>query len=120
VQFLLQINPGQELLHTWQVYTAPFRRVGLGSSVGCSALALENITFQPRAPAHFVINFDSPFGLEVSMSIHKFRIGQIVEVLPAVSRNIPGGFLSNYQAIAGKQRRVRVSDQGHERAARTS
>jgi hypothetical protein len=39
------------------------------------------------------------------MLSHKFRIGQLVQLAPAISRNVPGGSFS-HKEIARKPRRV--------------
>ena len=58
------------------------------------------------------------------MASHKFRIGQIVTIKPALSRNVPGGVYTVTKQLPENrgefEYRIKSMDEVHERIARES
>jgi hypothetical protein len=58
------------------------------------------------------------------MSIHKFRIGQIVQLAPAISRNVPGGSYEITMRLPENngefEYRIKGVNEPHERVVRES
>ena len=54
---------------------------------------------------------------------HKFKIGEMVLLKPAISRNIPGGIFEVVKQLPGMiepEYRIKSANEPHERAARES
>jgi hypothetical protein len=62
--------------------------------------------------------------VERTMANHKFRVGQIVQLTPALSRNVPGGayqVTKQLPDIGGEfEYRIKSVNEPHERVARES
>jgi hypothetical protein len=62
--------------------------------------------------------------VERTMATHKFRVGQIVQLTPAVNRNVPGGsyeVTKQLPDISGEfEYRIKSVNEPHERVARES
>ena len=57
------------------------------------------------------------------MASHKFKVGDIVTVMPALSRNVPGGVYEVVKQLPGvnePEYRIKSANEPHERAARES
>jgi len=58
------------------------------------------------------------------MASHKFRVGQIVTIKPALSRNVPGGVYTVTKQLPENrgefEYRIKSMDEVHERIARES
>ncbi len=57
------------------------------------------------------------------MPSHKFSVGELVELKPAVSRNVPGGVYEIVKILPGDgecEYRIKSSNEPHERVARES
>ena len=58
------------------------------------------------------------------MPSHKFRIGQLVQLTPAISRNIPGGTFEITKELPERdgefEYRIKSTNEPHERVARES
>jgi len=57
------------------------------------------------------------------MPSHKFRIGDLVTINPAISRFVPGGVFEVIKQLPGngeRQYRIKNADEPHERVARES
>jgi hypothetical protein len=64
------------------------------------------------------------FTLESSMLSHKFRIGQLVQLAPAISRNVPGGSYEVTKKLPESrgefEYRIKSMNEPHERVVRES
>jgi hypothetical protein len=62
--------------------------------------------------------------LESSMLSHKFRIGQLVQLAPAISRNVPGGSYEITKKLPESrgefEYRIKSVNELHERVVRES
>jgi hypothetical protein len=57
------------------------------------------------------------------MPSHKFKVGDIVTVRPAISRNAPGGVFEVIKRLPGngeREYRIKSAKEPHERVARES
>jgi hypothetical protein len=57
------------------------------------------------------------------MPSHKFKVGDIVTVKPAISRNAPGGVFEVIKRLPGngeREYRIKSANEPHERVARES
>ncbi len=54
------------------------------------------------------------------MSAHKFQIGEIVYLAPAISRNVPGGAYEVTKQLPHNGREFKSANEEHERVARES
>ena len=58
------------------------------------------------------------------MPSHKFKVGDIVTVRPAISRNVPGGVFEVVKQLPGSsgepEYRIKSANEPHERVARES
>jgi hypothetical protein len=57
------------------------------------------------------------------MSSHKFKVGDMVALKPAVSRNVPGGIFEVVKQLPGngeREYRIKSANEPHERIARES
>jgi hypothetical protein len=67
----------------------------------------------------------SRFTMERStMSTHKFHIGQVVQLIPSISRNVPGGSYEITKKLPERdgesEYRIKSMNEPHERVARES
>ena len=64
-----------------------------------------------------------PPTIDEPMSLHRFKIGDIVFLRPAVSRNVPGGVFEIIRQLPGTSEpeyRIKSANEPHERVARES
>jgi hypothetical protein len=57
------------------------------------------------------------------MSSHKFKVGDMVALKPAVSRNVPGGIFEVVKQLPGngeREYRIKSANEPHERIAQES
>jgi hypothetical protein len=57
------------------------------------------------------------------MTSHKFKVGEMVELKPAISRNVPGGMYEIVKQLPGNgecEYRIKSLNEPHERVARES
>jgi hypothetical protein len=57
------------------------------------------------------------------MSSHKFKVGDMVALKPAVSRNVPDGIFEVVKQLPGngeREYRIKSANEPHERVARES
>ena len=58
------------------------------------------------------------------MPSHKFKVGDIVAVRPAISRNVPGGVFEVIKVLPDRdgerEYRIKSANESHERVARES
>ena len=57
------------------------------------------------------------------MPSHKFKVGDIVAIRPAISRNVPGGVYEIVKQLPGSDEpeyRIKSANEPHERVARES
>ena len=65
----------------------------------------------------------APYEVHEPMSPHRFKIGDIVFLRPAVSRNVPGGVFEIIRQLPGTSEpeyRIKSANEPHERVARES
>ena len=71
-----------------------------------------------------VVGSTRSLGATQAMAHHKFRIGQVVQLAPAISRNVPGGTYEVTKQLPENrgqfEYRIRHSNEPHERVARES
>jgi hypothetical protein len=71
-----------------------------------------------------VVTFDPAFTLEGFMPSRKFHVGQLVQLTPAISRNVPGGTFEITKQLPESggefEYRIKSSNEPHERVARES
>jgi hypothetical protein len=57
-------------------------------------------------------------------STHKFHVGQLVQLIPSISRNVPGGSYEIIKKLPERdgefEYRIKSMNEPHERAARES
>jgi hypothetical protein len=75
-------------------------------------------------PAFFRGTFDPIFTLEDSMLSHKFHVGQLVQIIPSINRNVPGGSYEITKKLPESDGefayRIKSMNEPHERVARES
>jgi hypothetical protein len=57
------------------------------------------------------------------MASHKFKVGDTVVLMPAISRNVPGGVFEVVKRLPGNDEpeyRIKSANEPHERVARES
>jgi hypothetical protein len=77
-----------------------------------------------RLAAFFRGTFDPTLTLEGSMLSHKFHTGQLVQLIPSISRNVPGGSFEITKKLPEHdgeyEYRIKSMNEAHERVARES
>jgi hypothetical protein len=79
---------------------------------------------QSDAWFHFLCYIELKAALENAMPSHKFRIGQLAQRTPAISRNVPGGTFEITKQLLESggefEYRIKSANEPHERVARES